>query len=108
MGAKRRLPNSLSKKASRFFPKLKQYTVTSPKDTAYNCIAFAAGDVSRKWEPISFPSPGYYWPAAFAHDPDSVAGLIELFESLGYQQCENSELEQGNRKIAVYAISSDN
>ncbi len=108
MGTKRRLPKSLTKKALTYFPKLKHYSVTSPKDTAHNCIAYVAGDFSRKWEPISFPCPGYYWPAVVASDPDSVAGLIELFASLGYQRCENSELEPGIRKIAIYAISSDN
>ncbi len=108
MGTKRRLPKTLTKKALQLFPKLKHYTVTSPKDTVYNCIAFVAGDLKRKWEPILFPSPGYYWPAVGAYDPDSVAGLIELFESLGYQRCENSELEPGIRKIAIYAIPPDN
>ena len=39
------------------------YDVTSPRDSTYNCIAFAAGDTSRKWDPNALLHPGYYWPA---------------------------------------------
>lgn len=31
------------------------YVVTSPKDAAYNCVAFAAGDTKRKWDPGKLP-----------------------------------------------------
>jgi hypothetical protein len=45
---------------------LTDYVITSPKDAAYNCIAFAAGDTTHKWDPGRLPEPGYYCEA-----PDS-------------------------------------
>ncbi|RMH08652.1 MAG: hypothetical protein D6704_02725 [Nitrospirae bacterium] len=42
------------------FPRLceTRYEITSPQDTSYNCIAWAAGDVGRWW----WPAPQAYWP----------------------------------------------
>jgi hypothetical protein len=36
------------------------YTPKSEKSGVYNCIAFAAGDESRKWR--GYREIGYYWP----------------------------------------------
>ncbi len=44
--------------------------VTSPKDPSYNCIAFAAGDADRKWDPDMLPDPGYYWPPNALRDDE--------------------------------------
>jgi hypothetical protein len=45
------------------------YTVASPKTQAYNCVAWAAGDVSRWWEP------GIYWPG-----PTVIGHGLAVFE----------------------------
>jgi len=48
---------------TKIFPKLRRgrFEVTSPEDSNYNCIAWAAGDTARWWEPD--PMGAYYWPA---------------------------------------------
>ena len=69
----------------------------------YNCIAYAADDMKRWWEPR--PDGRYrrgeYWPdnvpTAFHIDTYRVA-----FESLGYIVCDNGDLESGLEKVALY------
>ena len=52
--------------------------VASPKTHAYNCVAWAAGDVSRWWEPeIDWPGP----------PGDDLAALASVFAALGYAPC---------------------
>lgn len=36
------------------------YAVRSEKTAVYNCIAYAGGDVSRRWE--GYRELGYHWP----------------------------------------------
>jgi hypothetical protein len=69
------------------------YVVASPKTHTYNCIAWAAGDTSRWWEP------GIYWPGPFG---DDLAALAGLFAALGYAPCAGDELELGYEKVALY------
>lgn len=71
-------------------------------DTRYNCIAFAAGDDQRWWEPIAFPSPGYYWPEG-ADRGAGVDALVSCYEKCGFEVCDNGEPEDGYTKIALYA-----
>ncbi len=76
----------------------------SPKDATYNCIAFAAGDTTRKWDPGMLPEPGYYWPAgALQDDNDGIDALIRAFAQIGYKECRNGDLEAGWQKVALYA-----
>ena len=42
-----------------------EYRITSPESDRYNCIAWAAGDATRRWWP---GEPDYYWP------PDAPQG----------------------------------
>ena len=70
------------------------YVVASPKTHAYNCVAWAAEDASRWWEP------GIYWPGPLG---DDLAALAGLFAALGYAPCEGDELEAGHEKVALYA-----
>jgi hypothetical protein len=70
------------------------YIVSSPKTQAYNCVAWAAGDTSRWWEP------GIYWPGPAG---DDLASLVGLFVVLGYAPCIGDELEVGHEKVALYA-----
>ena len=94
----------LSDKVVAQFPNLERdnYEITSPQDPRYNCIAYAAGDDSRWWEPITFPSPGYYWPEG-AQRGESPDALRSCFEAVGYEVCENGEPEEGYTKVALYA-----
>ena len=72
------------------------YQETSPFDTKYNCIAWAAGKDDDWW----WPTPDYYWPN------NDVVATLEVFErmltSLGYTRCPNGELEDGFEKWALY------
>jgi hypothetical protein len=68
--------------------------VASPKTHSYNCVAWAAGDVSRWW------GPGIYWPGP---PGDDLAALAGLFAALGYAPCVGDDLEASHEKIALYA-----
>jgi hypothetical protein len=74
---------------------------SDPTDT-YNCIAFAFEDYSNWW----WPRPGYgiYWPLGFPLS-DSVDVLIDIFKAYGYSECDDSEVERGFEKVAIYSIS---
>lgn len=93
----------------RAFPNLTDYVVASPKDARYNCIAFAAGDTSKKWDPGALPGPGYYWPpgAELGEDDDHIDALKRAFAMLGYTECRTGDLEPGYQKVALYAITED-
>jgi len=87
---------------ARLFPGLagQGFLVTSPHNKGYNCIAWAAGDHSRWWE----PAPGYYWPTGLEkYEPPTLGQYIRMFRSLGYEECESRAVEPGFQKIALYA-----
>jgi hypothetical protein len=108
MGKTRRLPERLPKSTEQLFPNLIDYVVTSPKDASYNCIAFAAGDTSRKWDPSMLPEPGYYWPpGALQDDNDDIDALKRAFAQIGFKECDSGDLEPGYQKVALYAVSED-
>jgi len=58
-------------------------------------VSFAAGDVTKWW------SPKKYWPKGLPRDT-SPETYISLFESLGYQLCDNADLEPGFEKVAFF------
>ncbi len=70
------------------------YALSSPVTSAYNCIAWAAGESHRWWEP------GIYRPVQAG---DDLASLVRLFASLGYDSCDDERLEPGYEKVALYA-----
>lgn len=85
------------------FPNIRNegYRVTSPKTPTYNCIAWAAKDDTRWWEPDSFNQ--YYWPLRTRGDY-RVEHYIRAFESIGFVRCGNdSSIEPGIEKVAIYA-----
>ena len=88
-------------------PNLKNsnYQVTSPATRQYNCIAWAAGDSSRKW----WPDPLYigYWPAE-ATRSQTLEGFISAYSQLGYLPCDNGALEKGLEKVAIFATETAN
>lgn len=76
-----------------------EYRVTSPESDRYNCIAWAAGDATRRWWPAV---PDYYWP------PDAPSGetletFQALFAALGYRECPTADREPGYEKVALFA-----
>lgn len=94
-----RLPDIIRKN----FPDLSddEYEPISPIDEDYNCIAWAAGDNKRWWEPSSFPKPGHFWPL---EDPGNYTldGYIMAFKVIGYEVCNSADLEPGFEKVAIY------
>ena len=101
------LPERLTQEDERCFPNLNSagYRVESPKDPTYNCIAFAAGDTTRKWDCLVRPLPGYYWPTN-ARRGDDPEALKSAFEAIGYEKCEDGNPEDGFEKVALYADKS--
>lgn len=85
------------------FPGLKghAYSITSPRDRGYNCIAWAARDTSTWWWPDSTAEDN--WPEGVAR-VESVAAFQEAFATLGYTACEDDRFEPGHEKVAVFAL----
>ena len=84
-----------------YFPKLKTnpYKVTSSETKRYNCIAWAAGDCTRWWQPSN--NPKYYWPSK-APKELTLESFQAAFETLGYERCEKEEAEPEIEKVAIF------
>jgi hypothetical protein len=87
------------------FPKLatSKWSITSPKDDNYKCIAWAACYTDRHWWPSS-GTRNPYWPPGATVD-ESVEAFIEAFATRGYSRCPTSEFEFGYQKVAIYATN---
>jgi hypothetical protein len=83
------------------FPRLTadNYRVTSPATADYNCVGWAAGDVSRWWQP------GVWWPIASASDDFGISALEKAFAALGYVKCADVSLEAGFEKVALFGTT---
>lgn len=83
------------------FPGLREseFHVTSPADTGYNCIAWAAGEVLRWWEPDPFDQ--YYWPDGAARS-GTLDAFVQAFTTIGYERCESEQLEEHYEKAALF------
>lgn len=79
------------------FPALNQchHAQTSNRDTRYNCIAWAAGDVSNWWE----PSPFTFWPNTVAREY-TLSAYISAFRTLGYQR--DADAAEDGEKVALF------
>lgn len=88
------------------FPRLQcgQFAVTSPKDPKYNCIAWAAGDAARWWEPD--PMGTAYWPPGVAREY-TVDAYAKAYEELGFTACAKPDYEDGVLKLALFARGSE-
>ena len=86
-----------------YFPNLKngKWTIKSPQDSNYNCIAWAACDKTRKW----WPNAWTYWP--IPRRVNTLGCFMEAFGTLGYKPCDNDRLEIGYQKVAIYADPFD-
>ncbi|MDT7777668.1 MAG: hypothetical protein QOC99_180 [Acidobacteriota bacterium] len=76
------------------------FNVTSRWTGVYNCIAHAARDPKRKWWPVPEGSTDAYWPTATRRR--TARAFIRAFQTLGYEPCDNGELEAGYEKVAIY------
>ena len=88
-------------KKSDYFPKInkKNHTVHSDQDGLYNCIAFAAGVITKKWWPIVHPDA--FWPHGAPYT-ESVDSFTKAFATIGYASCANGDYEDGIEKIVFY------
>ena len=82
------------------FENLKNPIYTSPPNSIYNCIAWAAGRKDNWW----WPHRKAYWPLVQRGD-DSVSSFEDAFRTLGYGPCSNGDFESGVEKVAIYAIA---
>lgn len=96
------------------FPKLAGtgYTITSPVDNSYNCIAFAVGDQTKWWWPILGPAQVteadaketiVYWPPR-APVSESLDAFISALASLGFAPSEGIGNTAAGERVALYAV----
>ena len=80
------------------FPNIKTttYKITSGPSKDYNCIAWAADDITKWWSNV----PGYYWPTT--NRSSLVESLVDVFARIGYEICGSTSLEEGFDKVALY------
>jgi hypothetical protein len=77
---------------------------TSDSSPNYNCIAFAAEDVSQWWWPpipYALTRSGQFWPP-WAPSEESVPAFSAAFVGLGYSICADPTHRPGFTKIAIY------
>jgi hypothetical protein len=89
----------------RVFPGLgaAPYRVTSPRTIQYNCIAWAAGDVSNWWWPTNAAGDVQrFWPAGVPRE-ETLAAFVAAFTTLNFASCDSVDLELGFEKIAFFA-----
>ena len=76
---------------------------TSDPDPTYNCIAYAAGRTDVYWWPDDYPEPeSDYWPAAIPRE-ETLSAFSHLFQSLGYEICDDGDFELSYEKVTIYA-----
>jgi hypothetical protein len=79
------------------------YRVTSPKTGDYNCIAWAAGDTSDWWWPVSDPVDEQpFWPAGVVREL-TLPAFVAAFVTLGYSPCAGDVLDPDAEKVAIFA-----
>ena len=83
------------------FPKLESegFEIVGEPTLEYNCIAYAAGDTTEWW----WPDGTNYWPPWATLD-DRTDSLKEAFAGIGYELCDDSHVEEGYRKVALYEV----
>ena len=86
------------------FPNLasEEFETVEEPSNRYNCIAYAAGDTSDWWWPDGIN----YWPP-WATLTERIESLIEVFEGLGYEQCDDSRSETAYQKVALYEAQGE-
>ena len=84
------------------FPGLKSgaYSITSPEEVRYNCVAWANGDTSLWWD--HHPGPGIYWPQRLRRSAN-VEVYIRIFTDQGYEITTSAGQEEGYEKVAIFS-----
>jgi len=74
------------------------YRKSSDENVAYNCIAYAAGNITEWWSHL----PGYKWPA---YRSPAIWSLIDVFKALGYEErpANDTAFDIKYDKLALYA-----
>src|SRR5258708_35351147 len=81
------------------------FEITSQESQDYNCIAWAGGDATEKWDPDL--TSGRYWPTGVPRTLD-LESFMKLYEvEGGYEFCDSDSLEQGVEKIAIFQDSNN-
>jgi hypothetical protein len=83
------------------FPSLGRggFQETSSPTAQYNCVAWAADDDTKWWEPD--PIGLFYWPTGVPRNYD-ISSLQKIFEARGYVICNNKNFELGFEKVAIF------
>ncbi len=86
------------------FPKLREggYSIESPRDKKYNCVAYVVGNPTRNWNWMPYPTGGYYWPPDIEGD-DTIESWTKVFSIRGYSICESGDFEEGLEKVVIYS-----
>lgn len=74
--------------------------ITSPIAPAYNCIAYAVGDLRRWWWPD--PDRTCYWPPNVLRAVH-LSAFQQAFESLGFRLTADKSAEPEYEKLAMFA-----
>lgn len=69
----------------------------------YNCIAWAVGESHRWWQPARFR----FWPSGALYNTSKEA-LIDAYEKIGFEKCDNGKGEDGFLKVALYTKDNIN
>lgn len=77
------------------------FRVTSPADTLYNCIAWAAGQPAQWWWPTSLPGKAV-WPPGVPR-VRTLDAFRAAFATIGYIDAADESLEAGHEKVAIFA-----
>jgi hypothetical protein len=76
--------------------------ITSPWSPSYNCIAWAAGDVTKLWWPAQIPP--WYWPPGVPFE-ETVPAFIAAYATIGYSPCQDGNIEHGLEKVVLFALN---
>ncbi len=76
-----------------------RFEIKSPRSRIYNCIAWAASDDERWWWPDKSGSD--YWPKGVPRE-EKIQAFIAAYGTLGYEPCDNPDLEPGLEKVAIF------
>src|ERR1700687_6097228 len=80
-----------------------KYQITSAATPDYNCIAWAAAEDFRWWEPDPFGV--YFWPDGVGRTAHHTS-YLQAFARLGYELAENDALEPGFEKVALFVSAN--
>lgn len=96
------MASSSNKELESVFPGLSStaYKITSKFDPKYNCIAWAAGDSNKWWEPD--PMGQYYWPDNAPRDYN-ISSYQKAYEAIGFVLSEETSANPESTTIALFS-----